>query len=710
MHSHNYSGDNIPCVALAAPVQGIGALAPFKTQNSFYGAFANTTPSAGITPPFHPGAYPIRQEKDFMGNSLPTLPIPPASRGPSGAIGIDWPSSEHAYHGQKLLFLLSRYQSGDLSSSPRRLVEEKAVINMIAELKASQSGPGQEIDPSKDWPKIIYKHLGQFEIKDAAGVVITNPRDKKYAFDGMCFADFHRSLNDQGHIMPAAVTSKLPYPMPSADVPYTYAFMKHVVQMKLNQYPDLKSKAVECAKRGILPVEVSRHDENWASFTGGEGLNYLGLILLELGNEELRRAGASHQIVISDPHAAYKALQKSQQSVLAHNNLEPAATGTPMPQVAYPIAPAPAPVAAPTPAAVAPTPVAASPKPAASPVSPTPTPSPVSPTPTPSPVSPTPTPSPVSPTPTPSPVSPTPTASPVSPTPTPSPVSPTPTPSPVSPTPTASPVSPTPVASPATPTYGSASGPAPTPSTPSASPAPAPAATAPTSPASPQDKKTAEVQDAVSSYYRAAQELRDKYPKEYRQHDFRLTNPTDLELAKGAGKLKDALKTPPPAELKGGLPDIPEIKAATQALLDLQNSAGVMMHNVTGGHPIQHEIDQFKKIYVDKAEKALDAAIAVPGLAPEAKKYLEEQRKGLTKLVEETLPKDLDKIKEAANSEKQGIQKTLDYNLEGSRKIARQAKFLETAEGKKDALYTLWEPYREYSKEKEKEVAFQMAA
>ena len=53
--------------------------------------------------------------------------------------------------------------------------------------------------------------------------------------------------------------------------------------MKLDQNPQLKDLAIDCALEGIIPVEVSHHDNYWASGPEGKGHNKLGIIILELG-------------------------------------------------------------------------------------------------------------------------------------------------------------------------------------------------------------------------------------------------------------------------------------------------------------------------------------------------------------------------------------------------------------------------------------------
>lgn len=289
-----YSREDMGYVALPTPLAGIKGLAPIKTQEDIkrtpYGGLINTTKA---------DTHKIDQTTDYKGQPLP---VPP---GPS----IHWPSSEHAFHGQKLLFLLNRYLPGgdlpDPDGSKARQLEM-----MIDELAKMKSAPGQELSPRADWDPLIERNKAVFGVSSKA------------EFDALCYADYHAKLNPMGHIEP------------TSGLPYTYFFMKHAVQMKLEQNSDLKEMAIEFAKRGIFPVEVSQYDSNWSSLNG-DGRNLLGIIILELGNQYL----PPQERAIPNPHAAYAQLQSQQQAMLSHGYLEEYATGrTALPQSASPIA------------------------------------------------------------------------------------------------------------------------------------------------------------------------------------------------------------------------------------------------------------------------------------------------------------------------------------------------------------------------------------
>jgi len=85
----------------------------------------------------------------------------------------------------------------------------------------------------------------------------------------------------------------------------------------LNKTPVNPKEPKEFAQRGIMPMEISRHDENWASGSDGGGRNLLGIIILELGNEFI----APEKGAIPDPHAAYEALLQSKANNIKHDAL-----------------------------------------------------------------------------------------------------------------------------------------------------------------------------------------------------------------------------------------------------------------------------------------------------------------------------------------------------------------------------------------------------
>ena len=103
--------------------------------------------------------------------------------------------------------------------------------------------------------------------------------------------------------------------------PYTLKFMHDVVKLKLEQHPELKQLAMDCARDGILPIEVSQFDDNWASGKEGKGANMLGIAILELGNEYLRNEEPQTPIIISNPKAYYQQLQRQASTQLRHDSL-----------------------------------------------------------------------------------------------------------------------------------------------------------------------------------------------------------------------------------------------------------------------------------------------------------------------------------------------------------------------------------------------------
>ncbi|MDI9818481.1 MULTISPECIES: NADAR family protein [unclassified Legionella] len=229
-------------------------IAPFKRPDiEPYGVFANTT---------SPGKYPIRQKVDMDGKQ----------------VAINWPSSEHAYHAQKILHLKGKLEP----SHPA----QKTLTEMLTNIASTN----KEFSPRKDYDPLVARYL---PVLRSQGL---NVEDKK-TFDALCDADYHAVKNPTGKRE-------------------TLTFMRKVIQLKLEQHAELREKAIECAKSGIIPVEVSQYDNNWASGPEGKGENMLGLILLEEGNKLLEKQGGTP--AIPDPKEAYKRLNTVD---LAHNTL-----------------------------------------------------------------------------------------------------------------------------------------------------------------------------------------------------------------------------------------------------------------------------------------------------------------------------------------------------------------------------------------------------
>lgn len=235
-------------------------IAPFKNPSTEpYGVFANTTPS---------GKYPIKQTVTIDGNSRT----------------IVWPSSEHAFHAQKILHLKGKL--------PASHPAQETLTKMLNEIAATHAGTNKEYLPRDDYDPLVNKYLDQLN-KDGLDL------KDKYAFDALCDADFHATKNPEGK-------------------KETINFMRTVIEMKLGQHPELREKAMECAREGILPVEISQYDVNWASGPDGNGLNMLGILILEEGNKLLIQKG--EKPCIPNPTQAYQQLQSTHSAALAHNN------------------------------------------------------------------------------------------------------------------------------------------------------------------------------------------------------------------------------------------------------------------------------------------------------------------------------------------------------------------------------------------------------
>lgn len=93
-------------------------------------------------------------------------------------------------------------------------------------------------------------------------------------------------------------------------------FLTEVMELKFAQHPELKAAAIQFAKRGIMPVDLT---------TDSIAFNNLGLTILELGNQYLQQMGDTP--AIADPAGAYQALRREhpsfcQKSALSRYTLE----------------------------------------------------------------------------------------------------------------------------------------------------------------------------------------------------------------------------------------------------------------------------------------------------------------------------------------------------------------------------------------------------
>ncbi|SNV11514.1 substrate of the Dot/Icm secretion system [Legionella waltersii] len=246
---------------MPAPYLNLNGLkiAPFKNPTTQpYGSFANTTPVGT-----NAKEYRIQQSVSVHGQPL----------------NFNWPSSEHAYHAQKIIHLKNKLPPGDPA--------QKTLTKMLEEIEATN----EEFSPRKHYDGLVNRYLPELN-QNKLNVV-----DKK-EFDKLCDADYHAIHNPTGG-------------KKSVD------FMRTIIRLKLAQHPDLAKKAIECAKEGVLPVEVSQYDNNWASGPDGKGENMLGILILEEGNNLLEQQGGTP--VIPNPQQAYQSLKITQN--LSHDNL-----------------------------------------------------------------------------------------------------------------------------------------------------------------------------------------------------------------------------------------------------------------------------------------------------------------------------------------------------------------------------------------------------
>jgi predicted NAD-dependent protein-ADP-ribosyltransferase YbiA (DUF1768 family) len=242
-------------------------VAPFKHFGKKpYGPLVNTSPL---------GVHAINQSVNIHGQQL----------------NFNWPSSEQAFHAQKFLRLKTKYAA----NHPMQGVIDQALhaIEIVKPKNGKTFLPRDDFDPIKNW---LASQLGTDML----------------TLDRWSDSDYHSMHNPQGGLD----YSKNP------PEPFTRQFMKDVIRMKLEQHADLKQLAMDMAEQGILPIEVSRFDMNWASGENGLGKNMLGEIILELGNEYVLAKNPHYQLPIPNPKWTYEQLQRTHAHLIAHDNLD----------------------------------------------------------------------------------------------------------------------------------------------------------------------------------------------------------------------------------------------------------------------------------------------------------------------------------------------------------------------------------------------------
>ena len=233
-------------------------ISPFKFEGHGDGAFINTTKKNA--------QYSVTQTITLP-NSIPRI--------------LTWPSSEHAFHAQKVIDYIMK-NPGDKEILAPMLDD---IIN--AKLVNDEFLPRDCYDP------IAIKYANLMKLSPENG-------DR---FDWAIAKKFEASNQNPAHV---ALNRKR---------------MERVLKLKCDQHPGLKEKAKLYALHRIMPIEVSRYDETWASGGRGSGSNVLGILILELGNAYLAAEGRSHEITIQDP-SQYYADNFLNKLEVAHDNLE----------------------------------------------------------------------------------------------------------------------------------------------------------------------------------------------------------------------------------------------------------------------------------------------------------------------------------------------------------------------------------------------------
>jgi predicted NAD-dependent protein-ADP-ribosyltransferase YbiA (DUF1768 family) len=219
---------------------------------------------------------------------------------------ITWPSSEHAFHAQKLiLFAQTRPELAQHISVLLKNFRDRPVTGM----NRTELHPRNDVDGFfKDECTVLGNSFDHY----------TLCRD----------IDWHKH-----HTKDDA--------------------MAKIIKLKFSQHLDLLRIAMQIAKRGIMLVEISLHDGHWASGPDhrrqkkdGAGGNVLGILILENANRELLLLGEASGI--PDPRSTYQQMQKDDQEqkqpngilLLSHAHLVRFDDNTPLPAIETAVVPA----------------------------------------------------------------------------------------------------------------------------------------------------------------------------------------------------------------------------------------------------------------------------------------------------------------------------------------------------------------------------------
>lgn len=199
-------------------------IAPFKDHIPPYGAFANTTPA---------GDYPVPQVIDGK--------------------KYVWPSSEHAYHAQKLKQLLE-----DNAGDPRK----QAVIRGMLDDLETLFSPGRKILLPGDFDKLLFNNLQALGYGNPGAM--PSGRAAMKPMLARINSDIGMGVKGRKEL-----------------------FMENALRLKFQTHPELLEMAKEFARQGVFPVEVSQLDSSWGCGPDGKGTNLLGKLILKIGNENI---------------------------------------------------------------------------------------------------------------------------------------------------------------------------------------------------------------------------------------------------------------------------------------------------------------------------------------------------------------------------------------------------------------------------------------
>ena len=217
--------------AKTAESDGPFRVAPFKYPKiEPYGPFANTTA---------PWDYWIYQKVNLDGEYMV----------------FEWPSSEQAYHAQKLIFL-----KNDLPRDHQAQVLLSIMLNEIALFEKRTYLP-------KDYSVMLMKY--RVRLQEVLGnalsdIVLTSASAQSQSVES-------KYLQQVNLLCQVPLNSK--------------EYMRRVIKLKLAQYPHLNQLALSCVENNVFLTEISQHDNRWASGKEGKGSNWLGLTIMAVASD-----------------------------------------------------------------------------------------------------------------------------------------------------------------------------------------------------------------------------------------------------------------------------------------------------------------------------------------------------------------------------------------------------------------------------------------